>query len=1629
MGPSQDAQLEKTIEMVLKSGDVRVLDTFLQKDINEGNPLKCSGQFLTKLDKLVCRSLDQKDSKTASSCFSMLYKCGKNLVSAGSQGLSGLISKGLIKKMVQWFEKCRQLWIQRGSQWDETLFNLAEQFFDAVLVAHEACREGAYEITELFLYPVGQLAVDPRINIQIQKEASSKFNLILDKIPVELKKQRKILSSQEASDIMIKIAGQILDAGDYDFQTALMESLCRMASPKQRKELADRWFTMGHVADAFIKISDSEFETDCRKFLNLVNGMHGDKRRVYSYPCLEAYLDKHELLMPSDEKLDEFWIDFNLSSHSISFYFSLADEDAQGQWETLCITENEVQSYTVKEEGKKKVLQLKLSEVVIVGSVEGSSLTFQFSSCLDILQAAQRVYGHGKNRDFVGKTGTSVVKTTVKIIQEDNSSQVVPESQVSLSESEKNTVPFVLPTSSVQMVTPGKMRISESATFIRSGSGESVRGAKSLSAVLQLNTSAKGKGKPSLEMVRSSERQGEPYRGELRMAAKTGSVTLNTVLAGGMKEQNDESAQGTASKQANNNKENMEPKTAEMVPAGQAEEQSLEPTYVPDTQPRTVGNTSAYWNKLSVSEMLIMPTQKIHSLPKTAPSSCENPKGRLSSVQRTSVRINSPINQKKLHTELTKRLQQVLFERNQDQAQQESAATPEHLSDTRANTTSKSSVDQSAPEEHVQRNGMAEQKNERQTPGEKDAAAVKAPAKVSTGKEKISSRAKDKTNKALSKKKKRDAAVTGSIVKLISSHEKNTDQHKSKDQGSSGRNPQSSIPSYLNRQIFTMGRLSTSTKKETSVFTKSFSKTTNSFTKQREDIYAFSIDDPLNIGRKDRTFNSISSSSWNDSSAQIRTTEKQLPVAKEKRRVRKHLFSDTDTDQVMTEVSWLRESSRRPKPKVTKYSRQAHVRPKAASPHDSYEDLYSPSQKPVKGNTKPTKRKPAMKEIVEQLKKVVKPAAAPSRPHAAVRRSRRAAAALTKTYREAESGDSQSESEEPPAPKPLQKSHGAEVMKKKTAAKDYTKSNMRLKSYHHVSLSESEQPHISKSNPAGQKSKGIPEIPEVKKRKENFSEKTGTSKGPESKKQSELRKLSGFKQQRPEMLPSETSKLNKKTVAPAEEQMSPLKDFMAASQTSFCPSPPFTETMRSAERSAPTLGLTCLPLLSPRGSPLPASPDPPCRDTPSSILLLPKPCSTVNSKGDLRALSFYSSEKRSCSSKTPSSHSVRSDLSLTHRGHTSAPVHTIGRRGNEISPMQQEPSPLLQTPLQPSAQPLLTSTLLEQDKPAMPSSPQSPYPEHTVSHSCHFSLSKVSSVSLSQSSTKSSKHSSRVKNSVTSAFTVSHKTEKTPSSERDIQSAQIHVSGPSRKRCISSSSNSEEDDEDKEPIKSKRREQHSPRMKPRKLFKSYTEISVESEVSQVMSPSHTMSSSHWEAETGDGDMELEDDVEAVNPSNLCQQLRTGLKKKFESRQKMVEVYNKQSLKTVQQHISSLNNQMTKHRTEKLEQVRAALLEEIHNLEQEETWLKSMERDLTIHWKKQITVFCSYHERDIRRNKTLQKALQSDTCPSLEYEEKIFTSEMCLIRKDMKSVQDRLLSQMQEGEVQSVKRGLHALFFP
>ncbi|XP_014846919.1 PREDICTED: synaptonemal complex protein 2 [Poecilia mexicana] len=1567
MAPSLTPQLENIISAALKSGDVRPLDLFLERNTFEDMSIKCSQQFLNKLDKLVTRGLDQKETKSASLGLASLYKCGNNLKLPSGAGLSGLISQGLIKKMVQWFEKCRKLWIQHGPHWDETMFALSENFLNALMVVHESCKEGTSQVTESFLYPVGQLAVDSRINILIQKEAIRKYNIILDKIPVEFKKNRRILTSQDASDIMSKLAGRIVEGGDYDLQSSLMEALCRMATPDQRKKLADQWFSMAHVASGFAQIIDSEFETACRRFLNMVNGMQGDKRRVYSYPCLRVYLGKYELLMPSDEKLEEFWIDFNLGSSSISFYFSLPDEE-DGHWETVCINENEVLSYTVTEVAKRKVLLLKLSEVVVVDSVEGSSLIIHFSSSLDILQAARSVFGDDKNK------GTHVVKTEAKHTVEGISTQVVPESQVSLSENEKNTAPFLLSTTTApaQMVTPARQRISESTIYISS----SERGSVNVGCFLPAKSSTNNKGSTSL----------------LKFSVCSTAVMTNSHNT------------TPCSTEVFGNKEQKIP-VAAAEDSFLFEEKSQESNFVPDTQPRAACNTGSNWSKLSDSEMLRMPTQKVPSLSRLEPnSSLLEPQQRCpSSGQKLSVSGSSLVLHKQFHSELTERLQKLLNDRSKDPPPQESADHFRKASNTKRGSRETDSENTRASvtvpkTQRAQRSKQSKEKGKEKTALEADAGAAKASEKTITNKtvqNQKQSQVKDDIKMAISRRDKRDSEVTASMMKLISSRYETKTQPTRK--GSAEKMTHNWIPPLINRSIFNMVKMPTckmETLQKVNV-RKSLNSTTASV-RNRKDTFEFSADSPLSIGKENQPFTKslvTSTSGIHNSSSFLITSKKEQPLAKNKLHVKKHLFSDTDTDNAPTDVSWLRESARKPKPQVIKYSRQPQIKPKKVP-------LQSPDIPPdLQSSSKVGKDKSKLTQEALDQPKAAKQAAVSRKPQDASKRPRRVAASSKKNYKEPDTDDSQSETETPQSPKHssadnlknLEKTKEvAPTKKKRTASKQPIKMKPPTEFVLDVYPFSKEEQWNKEENCA--------DDPPIKKSKKDLSDHQADKYREADLTKTDLKVKAGN-------ILQETLMLNKKNVIPGREQTSSLKDSLAACQTSFCPSPPFIEKMRSAGRSAPNLGLTCSTVLSPRGSPLPTSRDLSCQGTPSPIQLLPKVRSTVNSKGQRKLSSFYNGEQNQDSSKTPS---VPSACSLA--GQTPAPSPPTGLTAAEILPVQQHLSPVPPSLLSPSTQPLLTSTLLELDKPPVPSAHQSPLPGVALPSGCNLDLSKVSSVSLdslSQSSPKSSVLSRNTK-------------EKTPVTDKNLELTQHFVSGPARKRCISSSSNSEEDEKEEEKKKSKIRGQRSPRMKPRKLFKSFAEVSAVDEMSHI-------SCSQWETEDMEEDSELPG--RTLNPNNLCQQLSSELKNKFQDRCKIMEIYNKQSSKTFQQHISSIGIQLNKKRAQRVGQIQKVLLEEIKKMELDNNMLQNMEKDITIFWKKQMMTFHGYQKQETKRTDTLKKTLQSITGHNWDYEDGVFKSEMCLIKKDMKSIQDRLLSEMHEGEIQSVKRGLHALFFP
>ncbi|XP_075898427.1 synaptonemal complex protein 2 isoform X2 [Nelusetta ayraudi] len=1365
----------------------------------------------------------------------------------------------VIVHMVQWFDNCRQLWEACGPRWDVTLLRLSECYFDTLMVVHESCKEGTDQITKLFFYPIARLVVEPGIHILIQKEALRKLNFILGKMPANLKKNMKMATSQEASDIQVKMARHILDCGDYDFQTAMIEAFCRINTSDQRKQLANRWFSSGPVSNAFIKIKDSEFETDCREFLNFVNEMQGGRRRVHSYPCLAACLDRYELLKPVDEDLKEFWVDFNLGSHSISFYFSLPGEEVQeSKWETICITENEVQCYTVKEECKRHVLRLNLSEVVVVGEVEGSSLTLYFSTTLNIQQAASSVFGQRKNTGFVGKTST--VKTTVKILSEENSSQVVPESQLSLGHSEKNVLPAQsLP---VQISAPAKMRMSESVIVIRNTAGSEP-------------SAAKGSGKPALQMVSACDERGKPHRTKVTMPNCTMTI-------------------GTADK----NKPQQD--RLNLVGAAPGREESPEFDFVPDTQ------TMAWRNghhKLSVSEMQVMPTQKISSHPKPDPPLSNSS---LQQCQSLSKSASAMISSKQAHSELTaQRLQQFLDRKQQSPLQEEPFSLRKN-----SNIIVKAKdapIAHTSKAKQTKENVPVRRRRRSRTPKEEDGCLVSAPKAPASKalQENKPPEVKARANQDLSSKEKRDAELAGNMVKFISSRYENSGKETA---------PQAWNQSFATRPVFNLGWAST-TKNDVSgpqSWRKCQNVAESGFSNQRKSPVSVNT----SSGKKVKTTTNTSalpSSGIHDASVPLNSSKKGQAVCKEKRHVNKHLFSDTDT--ATTDVSWLRETGRGAKSRIIKYSRRTAARPKAVSPHTSYasSNLDTLSKKSEKTSAKP-KMNPCVKQRTE-----------PALPRTAGRGPRRAAAVTRKNYKELDTDSSLSELETVPLSKVEKRHEVGQASKKNSPSKQPTKSSIKPES----SRIESKQQHSSK----GRNEKLCPVVPAVKKKITTSVQSANTCRKLVSNDESNLNKTSKVKGK---MVP-ELSKPNQGKVPPAKEQKSMLRDTWAHGLTSSYLASPFMEKMRSAERSAPALALTCSTLLTPGGSPLSASPKLTRQDVPSPIRPLPSPRSALSCKESFKPTSFLAAEKKHSSSKTRTASSNPSLSSLTPKGQ----IPVRADRAEMFPVRQPRPSPPRSAR---RVVPLLTSTV---EKPHLLLTSRRPFPEGRTDLSSPRGCSSPSSatqVSLSLSSIRSLGSGSSARDVSALARTNT----KSPPSDAAVQVSGPPISGPSRKRRISTSSDSES--EKKEQKRSKMRGQRSPVIKPRRLFKALTEVCAGTKVTQVMSSSHT-SSGKWGAELdGDADMSecLETPEVAAKESNLCQQFSSEMNKKFVNRCKMVEVYNKQSLKTMQQHVSTLNTELTKYRTQSLEKVLVLLQDEIHKLEHNDTVLKDMEKDLTVH---------------------------------------------------------------------------------
>ncbi|NXD76105.1 SYC2L protein, partial [Halcyon senegalensis] len=395
--------LESLLTDAFKGKGFQKINELLQERVIEP-PQKYSETLLNQLDKALrkatqCSVFLQELDRNEFQNVSLLLKCIQLYFKSDLQeGTSLFVEQGLVLTdsfnlyLVSWFERARAFVILIDANENKFLMLLLEDFFDTALVRmHEGAQKGKKEMVNLFLPVLGHLVTEANICCALRQEALRTLNSILDSVPRE--ERKKFPLSEEMCSLTKDLAKTILEAGDYDLQVALSEALCRLMTKKWRDDLVHHWFEDNYLAEAFKEIKDREFETDCRKFLNQLNERLGNERRVYSFPCISAYADMNEVKKPSDEKLEEFWIDFNTGSQSVTFY---VDSNEGALWDSVRLSREAVSSYSLKEDDGEKVVKIYMKIPTALNKIEATKVKISFSAEFEILSVLKKVLGEEK---------------------------------------------------------------------------------------------------------------------------------------------------------------------------------------------------------------------------------------------------------------------------------------------------------------------------------------------------------------------------------------------------------------------------------------------------------------------------------------------------------------------------------------------------------------------------------------------------------------------------------------------------------------------------------------------------------------------------------------------------------------------------------------------------------------------------------------------------------------------------------------------------------------------------------------------------------------------------------------------------------------------------------------------------------------------------------------------------------------------------------------------------------------------------------------------------------------------------------------------------------------------------------
>nr|XP_014342472.1 PREDICTED: synaptonemal complex protein 2 isoform X2 [Latimeria chalumnae] len=1585
MPTRQELKFEKIIEDAARKNDFQTLEKFLQDDVHENISFKCTKQFINKLDKLINLELDTKEIKNVSLLLNCIQKYGKNITINEEGGLPAMIKQGLVQKIS--IKKSKEILVQGGREKDEALINLVEDFFDVLMTVHETNSDGKSQVLEFFLQRTGALVADFRLNIYIQQEAVRKLNAMLDQMSREARK--KILSSQEMLLIMSDMGKRILDAGDYDLQVAITEALCRMTSEKQRWELADEWFSMEFVSNAFKTIKDSEFETDCRKFLNQVNGMLGERRSVFTYPCLEAFLDEHELLMPVDDKLEEFWIDFNVGSKSISFYIG-AENNEEHQWETVSLPEDDIETYSVEEKDGKKLLTVLMKNALNIDSKGGTQIRIYFDSGLDILDVTRRLYGATKCKGYTRKQGISVVKTTVHIVFDETGSQVtVPETQTSLlprkdvklldngintkqqaafrSPRNQDKNPEMEPSVQSMMVTPSRKKISEASMIVPITGGLNTRSPPLTS--LATSTPRKGRIKPPLEMITSAERRSMVVATELRKE------TRNAGMAKTQKPSVDKSIEKSAVNaakcmlSAKNGSKNRSQNTKNWRSQDEGKQFHKK---IPAT--KVVEMVQEDEDELETSEKQ-QSDKQVEIVPDSQPV-WKNNKPLLPGLLESSLRQQKAIIKQQGHTSEVS-IADLVFH---DRIFKQQAFT-----------------------------SIFEEKS---SPKQQRKSQYKGTQMV------------DKLPK-----EKQIKITPDAIGKEATSNRKSPTAHDEN--------------GNLNKQSIKMlniNKKETSTTYKTSPLKAVFqSKVHESYYSKKKSVSAKYTFDKVNYsvtnrnsgnrGESDKTLNTeVSLTDVTRSEVNTKTNEKySSAISKEmvtkiaekyskmnKSATKVNYFSSLSSSY--TENSWLsadktakvceskkgkgeRGSFGNSKAYATKEAKKRAVEPV----DDIYSFNFSGADEPTIKLGVKDKDIPQQTRITAGLTNQMKNKGDKGKLDLTEKQGQKRTGAhhskkhiFSDTDTDARPDDSKTDiswlrESNRKKPKVI------EYSKQKTLKRPLSPDNCEKFELPAKPKSKFEEKKIAKKqDPVQQKTNDVPkQKPRSRNPRRTAAQKATYKELSDSEEESEKEILRSSPEREKSVSTSKVKEIATKMYS--GEILGDLWNVPAKERPHGAP-----KQLQTIVKPKDMFGNRKFEF-----SPLPSPPSPlsiekmRCAEDASVPGFINKCSSTVGSLSS--SLSNSITEQK------------RPPKAVT--GIKPSEFYKQKEKDQTVQLSQSSENSIVLSPL---SLPCLTPVALE--KPVLSEKKMEGIePDLVIRDSQEDNINITRFHSKKYLLNSSSKAVTNQK-----AFT---KGEETPSSTPDksvmrlkkMPQCTIHVSGPTvrtssalLKRMYGDdiTSSCEDFDEDKEELQERR-------LQPRKLFKSNDDHCTSIADSEVLSSTTANDYSVMEIDTWE--------TSNTNIGMVCQQFSKELTRKVRTRHRRIDCFTKHSLKSAQQHLTTMNIQIREYGLKRLEKFQLTITEELNNLEKDCQTLKNMEKELTNFWKQQSQAFSAYNENERQRIHHLKSSYEKNIYHSIEYEEKIFSSQMELMRKDMKSVQDKLLKEMQEEELHNVRKGLHSLF--